>query len=135
MKKSANAGNTRETYLRFNVSDFANIAGATLRLFGKSSTSTQNVPLSVYGVSNATWSETGVTWNNKPAAGDRLAPRRSPERPARGTSSTSATYVQQQRAAGATAVTFVLKATSVDGRAGAVQQRRERRRTSPQLVR
>jgi hypothetical protein len=74
--------------------------------------STQNVGVSLFGASNTTWSETGINWNTKPASGTS----------ALGTATVSGTtgkwyefnvgtYLQQQKAAGATAVTFVLKAT------------------------
>jgi fibronectin type 3 domain-containing protein len=57
----------REGYLRFTVSGLSgSVQSATLRLFVTDSTS--NGP-AIYGVADTTWSETGLTWNNKPARG------------------------------------------------------------------
>ncbi|MDQ3439994.1 MAG: DNRLRE domain-containing protein, partial [Planctomycetota bacterium] len=67
--------------------------------------------LQLYAVSNTTWSETGLTWNNKPAAGTALGGVKTI------TTTTGqwyewdvTSYLQQQRLAGATGVSFALKA-------------------------
>jgi hypothetical protein len=104
-----------------------------LRLFGRSSTATQNVGVTLYASPNVTWSETGLTWNNKPT----------------GTSlSLSATvsgtgnvwyefdvtdYVKQQKTAGATGVTFALNAAGVTD-AWAIFASDEASANRPQLV-
>ena len=55
----------QESYLRFTVSGVTGtVQNATLRLFVTNGSS--NGP-SIYGTSN-TWTETGITWNNRPAA-------------------------------------------------------------------
>lgn len=134
VKKSATSGNTRETYLRFDVSDFANVAGATLRLFGASTVSTQGVPLAVYGASNITWSETGINWNNKPAAdATALASKTISGTSGQWNEFDVSNYVQQQRAAGATAVTFVVRATSTTD-AQAVFNSDENAANKPELL-
>ncbi|MDQ3440439.1 MAG: DNRLRE domain-containing protein [Planctomycetota bacterium] len=72
VKKSSNAGNSRETYLRFDLSAVSSITGAKLRLFGRmsaASTVTPTLAADVYSSTNTTWSETATTWNTKPAAG------------------------------------------------------------------
>jgi hypothetical protein len=57
----------REGYFRFSVSGLSGaVQNATLRLWVTDGTT--NGP-AVYGVTDTTWSETGVTWNNKPAHG------------------------------------------------------------------
>ena len=54
-----------QSYIRFNVTGVSGaVQSATLRLFVRNSSS--NAP-SLYFTSN-TWTETGITWNNKPAA-------------------------------------------------------------------
>jgi len=54
-----------QSYLRFNVTGVTGtVQTATLRLFVRNSSS--NAP-SLYVTSN-TWTETGITWNNRPAA-------------------------------------------------------------------
>jgi hypothetical protein len=112
-KTNASAGYTRWSYLRFDIASFSSITGATLRLFGRSSSGTQNVTVNVLGSTSTAWSETGITWNNKPASsGSSLG-----SKTIAGTATQLYTfdvgaYVAQQRAAGATAVTFVVKANT-----------------------
>jgi hypothetical protein len=54
-----------ESYLRFTVTGVTGaVQNATLRLFAVNGSS--NGP-AVYGTSNS-WTETGITWNNRPAA-------------------------------------------------------------------
>ena len=67
-KTEVSAEITRRSYLRFDISKASNVIGARLRLFGgTNSTETSAIKVGVYGVSNATWDETALTWNNKPA--------------------------------------------------------------------
>ena len=55
-----------DSYLRFTVSGVSGpIQSAKLRVFDTTNASI-NGP-AVYGVSNTTWSETGITWNTRPA--------------------------------------------------------------------
>lgn len=74
VQSSATAGSNRESYFRFDLTTVSGIARAKLRLYGKlSDTSGTNVPLGAYAVSDTTWTETGITWNNKPSAGTLLS--------------------------------------------------------------
>jgi glucose/arabinose dehydrogenase len=68
-KNTTSADLVRRSYLRFDISQAsALITTAKLRLFGrKNSTESNNIMVSVSGVSNLTWNETTITWNNKPA--------------------------------------------------------------------
>ena len=46
------------------------VASAKLRLFGKlSSTEAKNIIIALFGVSNTTWTETGIKYSNKPPSG------------------------------------------------------------------
>lgn len=64
------AGASLRTYLRFSVGSVGAISNATLRLFIKDPTSqTYNV----VAVADDSWSESGITWNNKPATGTVIA--------------------------------------------------------------
>jgi chitodextrinase len=57
----------REGYFRFTVSGLTGaVQSATLRLWVTDGTA---YGPAVYGVADTTWSETGLTWNNKPAHG------------------------------------------------------------------
>jgi hypothetical protein len=115
VRKAATAGSTRETYLHFSLADFgaADLETVKLRLFGRSSSSTQAIGVALHGGGTASWTEGGITWNNKPAS----------EATVLGTRTVSGTggawhefdvtsYVKARKAAGATAVTFVLKGTA-----------------------
>ncbi|MFU1798077.1 DNRLRE domain-containing protein [Paenibacillus azoreducens] len=57
--------NARQTYLKFNLSEFSNVTDAKLRIYGSSS---YNTVLSAYETAD-NWSEGSITWNNKPAQG------------------------------------------------------------------
>ena len=71
LSPSGQLNNARESYLRFNASSVTGtISNATLRVYGKIDlTTTPSVPIGVYAVSNTTWSESTLTWNNKPVSG------------------------------------------------------------------
>src|SRR5688572_7922997 len=135
VKRSGTTGNTREAYLRFDVSTLAPVATAKLRLFGRlSAAMASGLGLQLYAVSNTTWSETGLTWNNKPATGSALG----------GVKTIATTtgqwyewdvtsYLQQQRLAGATGVSFALKAPNTSD-PWAIFNSGENALNAPQLV-
>ena len=135
VKRSGTTGNTREGYLRFDVSTLAPVASAKLRLFGRlSAAMASGLGLQLYAVSNATWGETGLTWNNKPASGSTLGG----VKPI--TSTTGqwyewdvTAYLQQQRLAGAAAVSFALKAPNTSD-PWAIFNSGENALNGPQLV-
>lgn len=59
------------SYLRFNVSEISgSIQQAKLRVFANSGSSSS---IQVWGVTNNTWSETGITYANAPAGGSIIA--------------------------------------------------------------
>lgn len=58
------------SYLRFNVTGLnGNVTRATLRIFANSGSS---AGVGASGVSNNTWTETGITFNNAPPLGSTL---------------------------------------------------------------
>ncbi len=62
------AGFNRESFLRFNVAGLANAASARLRLMPVSgSTDLASTQLNYEFMATDSWTETGVTWNNRPA--------------------------------------------------------------------
>jgi hypothetical protein len=73
VKTQGGADNNRIAFLRFSLATLAGSTpvSATLRLFGKGSGGTNMV--SAYAVTDETWTETGITWNNKPALGMKQA--------------------------------------------------------------
>jgi hypothetical protein len=71
VKTQPDTGNTRISYLRFSLANVpADLNTVTLRLFGRADGGTHQD--SVYVVADNTWTETGITWRNKPALGVRL---------------------------------------------------------------
>jgi unsaturated chondroitin disaccharide hydrolase len=135
VKKHAAVGYSRETYLRFDLSNLGQIEAATLRLFGKSTSSTQNVNVGLYAAGNTTWAETALNWNNRPAgAGTPMATKTITGTVTGAWYTFDVTpYLQQQKAAGATAVTFALKGLSQTDQV-AVFNSDENSANKPQLV-
>ncbi|MEJ7677611.1 MAG: DNRLRE domain-containing protein [Segetibacter sp.] len=69
-KKASLPDFTREVFIRFDISSFtAGVSSARLRLYGSlNSTENASVPVAIYDVTNISWLESSITWNNKPAA-------------------------------------------------------------------
>ncbi|HEX4339980.1 MAG TPA: DNRLRE domain-containing protein [Polyangiaceae bacterium] len=99
-----------DTYLKFSVTNAAKVTAAKLRVTAAlTSTSEGAITLAVYPVSDTTWTESGLNWNDKPARGTS---------PLASTSVTSGSYVTYevdvtsyvaaQRAAGSSLVSFAL---------------------------
>lgn len=74
VKKDGNAGFSRITYLKFDLNSFSSAGNAILRLYvagaGSAVTGTQ---WQVWKNDADNWTETGLTWNNKPANTTQLA--------------------------------------------------------------
>jgi hypothetical protein len=109
--RQSSAGNNRWTYLKFDTGGLASVSRAKLRLFGElSGLKAASVVTAVHPAADTTWSESGLTWNNRPATGPAIA---------------SATvvnsllprwyewdvtaYLRQEKAAGRHVVTLVLR--------------------------
>jgi type IX secretion system substrate protein len=104
--------NNRETYLTFDLSSVSgSVTAATLKIFGHTeSSSDANVGVGAYAVSNTTWTESAITWNNKPAsASTALATATVTDATGRYYNWNIASYIQSEIAAGRTKVSFVLK--------------------------
>ncbi|HXU81940.1 MAG TPA: DNRLRE domain-containing protein, partial [Polyangia bacterium] len=73
VKTQAGADNNRIAFLRFSLAAVTGTTTvtATLRVHGKASAGTSMD--SAYGVTDETWTESGINWNNKPAMGAKLA--------------------------------------------------------------
>lgn len=116
LKSDGVAGNTREAYVKFDLTSLASITSATLRLNGKlADTRDASVGVNVFNADNTSWSETSLTWNNRPAAGATV----------RGTFSVVGTtsqwyevdltsFLQAEFAAGRKVVTLVLKVSGTN---------------------
>jgi hypothetical protein len=112
VRQTTSSNNTTETYVRFDIASLTTVFGAKLRLNGRLSAS-GSVPVAVYGSGNTTWTESGLTWNSKPATNTAVLATRTLTSTSSGWHEWDVTaYLQQLKSAGATAVTFVLKGTS-----------------------
>ena len=110
LNATASAGNDRHTYLKFDASSAGStITAAVLRLYGKIDDSrSSNVPISAYAVSNTTWTESTITWNNKPATGSSLQTATVTDATARYYTWDITNYVQSEIAAGRTVISLAL---------------------------
>jgi len=102
--------NSYESYLKFNVSS---ISGTVkLRLYGKiNDTSASNIPVAAYAVVNISWTETGVTWNNKPPVSSLLSTAVVIDNVLRWYEWDVTAYVQSEKAAGRNTISLALKST------------------------
>src|SRR4051812_1257975 len=76
--KGSSSNYNRNDWLTFNISGKTGITSAKLRLFVKSvgAENANTVPAKLFfaaGSGSDNWSETGITWNNVPAAGVQIA--------------------------------------------------------------
>jgi glucose/arabinose dehydrogenase len=106
-KDAATIDNQRQGFLRFSIGT-RDVGTATLRLYGRT-TAAGTVAIAVYPVASMTWSETGITWNTRPARGSTALATR----PITNTTNQwyewdVTSYVRAERAAGHTAVSFAL---------------------------
>lgn len=70
VRQSSSSGNNRRAYFRFNIpSTLLSVTSAKLRLYLASGSSSS---VAVHSTDN-TWTESAITWNNKPVEGARLA--------------------------------------------------------------
>ncbi len=71
---SSNGTSSYDSYLKFDTSSTGgagSVASAKLRI--SASLASGSIGMSVYAVSDTSWAETAITWNNKPARGGALA--------------------------------------------------------------
>jgi hypothetical protein len=109
VKTQNTSGNTRWAYLRFSLTGVSGtVSSAKLRLHG-SRPSTNSTPDSAFAVSSNSWSETGITWNNKPALGAKQGSGVVVGTTVQYYEWDVAAFVASQKAAGQTAVSLAVK--------------------------
>ena len=131
-----NNGKNFDAYLKFDVSGVTgNITSVKLRIFASSSTAA-GVTTAVYSVATTNWSETGITWNNKPAPSATPLPGSS----ATINSTTSASYdlditnhVRSEKNAGTSVISLALRNPS-SSTVFVTLNSREAAANKPQLV-
>ncbi|MES2775392.1 MAG: polysaccharide lyase family 8 super-sandwich domain-containing protein [Bacteroidota bacterium] len=75
VKNDAGVNYARQTYLKFDLQNVTRpVSGAKLRLYLSYAGATANtVQWVLNGCATDSWTETGINWNNKPAAGSQVA--------------------------------------------------------------
>lgn len=74
VKGSTTSGYARSPYLKFSLSGLTgSVTSAKLRVYGNNTENTTTIATSVYRVTTDTWTESGITWNNAPAAASSTA--------------------------------------------------------------
>lgn len=70
--KQSTSGFNRRAYLKFDISSFSSsISSAKLRLFG-SLNDTGSILFNANSISDTSWTESGITWNNAPSLGSTI---------------------------------------------------------------
>ncbi len=134
-KQASNAN--QETYLRFNIASLGSaVSSARLRVYGSiNNTSVASIPVEVHEVTNNTWGETTITYNNRPAAQAAVLATTT-------VSGTTAVYyewnvttlIANARAAGATTVTLLLRNATITANSRITFNSKEASTNKPQLV-
>jgi fibronectin type 3 domain-containing protein len=134
--KNGGTGWDRYIFLEFDISSVSSVSTATLQLYGNiNGTSPTNLAVSVYGVSNNTWTENGITWNTQPAIGTTvLASNTVTDSTPRWYAFDLSSYIQAAKAGGSTKASVVLEMTTFDGGAYVQFNSREASSNTPQLV-
>ncbi len=112
LSPSGQLNNAREAYLMFNIASAGNtVTSAVLKVYGKiDGTSVPSVPVAVYPVASTTWTESTITWNNKPATGATALATQTVTNAAYTYYSWDVTaYVQAELAAGRTTISVAMK--------------------------
>ena len=113
VQQGSSTSNQRWTYVKFDLTSVPTITNAKVRLFGGvSGTTSTLVQTAVYPVSNTTWTETGLTWNNRPASGTTALATVtivSNSTTARWYELDVTAYLRAEKAAGRNVVTLALK--------------------------
>lgn len=131
MKKSSTSYN-RITFLKFDLTGVSSVSSAKLRLYGAFVDTTGTSPVTAHQQTDNSWTETGITWNNMPAAGAAIT-----------TVNVSTnlqywewditSYVQAQKNGGATQITIQLQNDTSTTQTVTVNSR-EKSSNNPQLV-
>jgi endoglucanase len=116
--KAPATGHNRWTYVRFDTSAMSTVGSARLRLFGGVIAPLGGtVRTQAFSVASSSWSETDLSWNNKPATGSTLntVTITSNSTAERWYEWNVTAYVRQEKAAGRHVITLALKNETLGG--------------------
>lgn len=108
--RTGSSGANRITYLKFDISNLSAVNTAKLQLFARLGSAGSAVNVGLYAVSNTSWTESGLTWNTKPAKGALLTTKSISSTSYTATTFDISAYVKQQRSAGAKFISLALVA-------------------------
>lgn len=108
------SGNDRQAFLTFNTSSITStVTNVKIRLYGGlTDNRSSNTPVTASAVATTSWTESTLTWNNKPAAGTTLATTTIPDSIPRYYTWDVTSYVLAEKAAGRHTVSFAIAATA-----------------------
>jgi uncharacterized lipoprotein NlpE involved in copper resistance len=117
LSKKTTGVNNRNIFATFNTASVSGtLGGAFLQFTGgiESGGTDTNVPVNVYGVSTTSWGQSTITWNNQPTAGTTIeASNTVIDTTTRLYTFDLTSYINAQRAAGYTTVSFMIQAGAV----------------------
>jgi hypothetical protein len=134
IKTTSSAGTNRVSYLRFPLGGVTGtVTSATLRLFGSRPTAS-TITDSAFAVASNTWTEGGITWNNRPAPGAQQGSPVNITTTARYYEWDVTAFVRSQKTDGASAVSLAVGMNTVTSAAPDVFNSRQAATNPPQLV-
>jgi hypothetical protein len=134
VKDSTTTGNNRISYLRFPLGAVSGtVSSAKLRLFGSRPVSS-NLTDSAFAVASNTWTETGITWTNRPALGARQGSGVVVTTTAKYYEWDVTSFVQAQQTSGAAAVSLAVSMDTATSASPDTFQSREASSNPPQLA-
>lgn len=132
VKGSASSGYARSSYLKFSLSGLSNVSSAKLRVYGRNTDNTSTINISSYGIDNDSWTESGITYSNAPAAASAALSTTSVNSQVQYYEFDVTNYVVNQFA-GDKVVSFLIK-DAINQNSNIVFNSRENSKNSPQLI-
>lgn len=134
VRMSTTADNYRDTYFLFDLTNVNNITSAVVHYYGRMGSTTASALNEVHAEATTDWSETTMTYNNRPAMGDILGS-------VTVTGSTYAwydvdvtAYVQAEKAAGHNRVSFVIHGATDPGTYELIETKEWSAANAPKII-
>lgn len=130
--KNSSSGFNRIAFLKFSLTNISTVSAAKLRLYGSFMTTSGTSPMTAHQQLDNTWTETGITWNNMPAAGSAMTTLNASITPQYWEWDVTS-YVQSQKSGGATQISFQMQNDTSTPQVATFNSR-EAPSNNPQLV-
>ena len=109
VETNGTAGNNRDAYFKFNLGNIGFVSSAQLKFYAALS-GNGSLNFSVYGT-GTNWTETGITWSNRPALGVVVASTNIGSKTLAWYSVDVTSYIQSQQAAGSNIISLAFHST------------------------